>query len=201
MRPLIVAALLCATQAHATGDCISPDEVELARLVNEYRTQNGLAALPVSRWLSATGQWHVWDRINNPSAVGGSCNPHSWSNNPPLGVTWQGVCYTSDHAQAAQMWGKPRQISVNRYVGNGFELAADSGGTQTPAQALAQWQGSPAHNTVILQQGAWSGITFGGLGTGLGAGYAVLWFGDSFDTDAAMLPCATDDIFTNGFEG
>ena len=182
------------------GDCLSPAEIELAQLVNAYRVQNGLTALPTSRWLSATAQWHIWDRINNPQAVGGICNTHSWSNNPPAGVTWSGVCYTSDHAQASGMWIKPREISVSRYVGTGYELAADSPG-QTPENALLQWQNSPAHNTVILQTGVWSGITFGGLGVGMGANYAVLWFGDRVDTDVAMLPCGSDSVFSNGFEG
>ena len=198
MRSLIVAALLFASQAHATGDCISPDESELARLVNEYRTQNGLAALPVSRWLSATGQWHAWDLIaNNP--VTGACNLHSWSGARP--DLWSAVCYTADHAQAAQMWIKPWQISAGRYVGNGFELAAVAFPAQTPISALNWWKGSPAHNDVILQRGAWASINLRGLGTGMLGTVAVLWFGDSLDTDVAMLPCATDDIFTNGFEG
>lgn len=200
MRLLLLILVAFASSARATGDCLSPDEVELARILNEYRAQNGLAALPTSRWLSATAQWHIWDRINNPSAVGGVCNTHSWSNSPPPGVFWQGMCYTSDHAQASQMWAKPRQISASRYAGNGFELAADTGGVMTAAQALAQWQGSPAHNAVILQQGSWAGISFGGLGVGLGAGYAVLWFGDRVDTDVAMVPCATDAVFADGFE-
>lgn len=199
----LIAAVAFSGVAHAQspGQCLSAQEAELVQRVNDYRAANGLSALPASRWLSTTAQWHIWDRVNNPGAVGGVCNPHSWSNNPPPGVTWQGMCYTSDHAQAAQMWGKPRQISANRYAGNGFELAADTGGTQTALNALLQWQGSPAHNAVILQQGAWSGITFGGMGTGISAGYAVLWFGDAFDSDVGMPVCLAELVFSNGFEG
>lgn len=197
MRALIAAALLFASQAHATGDCISPDEAELARLVNEYRVANGLAELPVSRWLSATGQWHAWDLIaNNP--VTGACNLHSWSGARP--DLWSAVCYTADHAQAAGMWAKPREISANRYMGNGFELAAVAFPAQTPVSALNQWKGSPAHNAVILQTGAWAGINLRGLGAGMLGTVAVLWFGDAQDTDVAMLPCATGDIFADGFE-
>lgn len=203
MRSIIVAgALLWATQAHAVGECMSPAEAELVQLVNAYRVQNGLTALPASRWLGATGQWHAWDRVHNPGAVGNGCNTHSWSSNPPVGVSWQGVCYTPDHAQAEQMWRKPFQISAGRYInGNGYELAADSGGVMTAQQALLQWQNSPSHNPVILQQGPWAAVTFTGVGVGIRAGYAVAWFGDGLDPDGAMVPCPTDGIFSNGFEG
>ena len=109
------------------------------------------------------------------------------------------MCYTSDHSQAAQMWAKPSQISAGRLGGNGYELAADAIG-QTPANALLQWQNSPSHNPVILNQGVWSSVTFRGIGTGMLGPYAVLWLGDAVDTDAAMLPCSTDSIFANGLE-
>lgn len=190
MNGLILAAVLA---------CSSPEELELVRLVNEYRGQNGLPALPTSHWLASTARWKVWDRINNPSAVGGVCSSHSWSNSPPVGVFWSGVCYTMDHAQASQMYVKPRQISATVYSGNGFELTADAGGTQTAQQALDQWKNSPSHNTVILQQGPWSGV-LQGVGTGIGASYAVMWFGDGVNAGGPALPCQTDAVFASGFE-
>ncbi len=198
----LIAALAFSDTAHAQspGECMSAQEAELVQRVNDYRTANGLTALPASRWLSTTAQWHIWDRINNPGAVGGACNTHSWSHSPPPGVTWTGMCYTADHAQAEQMWAKPRQISGNRHGGNGYELAADTGGTQTAAQAMQQWQNSPAHNAVILQTGVWSGITFRGLGVGIGAGYAVLWFGDALDPDGVMSVCLAELVHADGFE-
>ena len=196
---LFLLVLLCAAAHASPGDCIDADDAELVALVNEYRQANGLPAVVTSRWLSATAQWHLWDRANNPSAVGGICNTHSWSSVHPAGVTWQGMCYTSDHAQAAQMWAKPAQISAGRMGGNGYELAADAP-SQTPANALAQWQASPSHGPVILNQGAWAGVTFRAIGASVSGPYAVLWLGDAQDTDVAMLPCSADNIFATGFE-
>jgi uncharacterized protein YkwD len=180
-----------------TGVCLNAEEAALVQLVNNYRLQNGKPALPATRWLSSTGQWHVWDRIAN-NAVGGNCNTHSWSGAMP--ALWQAVCYTPDHAQAAQMWGKPRQISGNIYNGNGFENAADSGATMTAAQALAQWQSSPGHRDVILNQNAWAGITFRGLGVGIAGNYAVLWFGDAVDAGGTMSACQNEPLFVSSFE-
>lgn len=200
---LIVLAPVAGAQTVAvpanTGVCLNAEEAALVQLVNNYRVQNGKSALPATRWLVTTGQWHVWDRIAN-NAVGGSCNPHSWSAAMPS--LWQAVCYTPDHAQAAQMWAKPNQISLGRYNGNGFENSADAGGPMTAAQALSQWQGSPAHRDVILNQGSWAGINFRGLGVGIVGNYAVLWFGDRVDPggDMAACPQSAEPLFVSSFE-
>lgn len=182
-----------------TGNCLNTEEAALVQAVNAYRVQNGKAALPASYWLSTTGQWHGWDLQAN-APVGGNCNLHSWSAAMPN--LWQGVCYTPDHAQAAQMWGKPRQISLNTYTGNGYENAAVAGGIMTANVALTAWQNSPAHRDVILQQGVWAGVNFRGLGVGIVGNYAVLWFGDGIDPVGTMPECtgAAPAIYNNGFE-
>lgn len=182
-----------------TGVCLNAEEAALVQLVNDYRVQNGKSALPATRWLVTTGQWHVWDRIAN-NAVGGVCNPHSWSAARP--DLWEAVCYTADHLQAQQMWKKPFQISQHVYTGNGFENSADSGVPMTATQALLQWQGSPAHRDVILNQGSWAGITFRGMGVGIVGNYAVLWFGDGIDSGGTLAACpqALDPLFAASFE-
>lgn len=178
-------------------DCTNVQETQLVALVNEYRVANGRSALPATRWMTATAQWHVWDLItNNPTSA--TCNMHSWSNSPPPGVFWTGVCWTG--TQSTEMWVKPREVSANAYLGIGFENAAVSGGEQTAAQALWQWQHSPAHNAVILQQGVWAGVNFQNIGVGIDGPYAVLWFGDGLDPAGAVSPCLTDSIFSAGFE-
>ena len=180
------------------GDCATPQELELVALVNEYRVQNVLMPVTPARWLSTTAQWHLWDRVNNPGAVGGMCSTHSWSANPPTGVFWTPVCWTA--GQSTAMWIKPNEISAGAYTGNGFELTADCGCTMTATQALLQWQGSPAHNPVILQQGVWSGIQFTGVGVAIVDGFAVLWFGDGGPNGGALPACEQDQIFSAGFE-
>lgn len=182
-----------------TGNCLNTEEAALVQAVNAYRVQNGRAALPASYWLSTTGQWHGWDLQAN-APVGGNCNLHSWSAAMPN--LWQAVCYTPDHAQAAQMWAKPKQISLNRYTRNGYENAAVAGGPMTANIALTAWQNSQAHREVILQQGAWAGVNFTGLGVGIVGNYAVLWFGDGTDPAGTMPECtgASPAIYNNGFE-
>ena len=203
----VLACLLLAGTATAqsvppnTAACLNAEEAELARLTNQFRQQNGLPAVPVSYSLSSVAQWHVWDLgANQP--VGGGCNLHSWSNARP--ALWQAVCYTSDHAQAAQMWNKPRQVSGGVYASDGYEIAAGGGAGLTAAQALALWQGSPAHRAVILTTPIWSNFPWSAMGVGLWQGHATIWFGTLADPLGTMPACDAGNgprIFVHGFEG
>ncbi len=148
------------------------DEAELLELINEYRMANGLPAIPTSTSMMIVAQTHAEDLAVNDPAVG-ACNLHSWSDAGP----WTPCCYTPDHAQAQCMWDKPRELTD--YPGNGYEISA--AGTPTAASALSAWQGSPAHNDVILNQGIWADNPWGAIGAGMHSGYAVVWFGVESD--------------------
>lgn len=194
---LLPAAALAQSAPGTIGVCLNEAEATLATLVNGHRAGHGLAPVPVSRALSMVGQWHVWDLGSNAPAVG-ACNMHSWSGARP--DRWSAVCYTPDHAQAAGMWNKPREITGNVYAGFGYELSAGGGGAISPAQAMALWAASPGHNPVILNQGGWAGRTWRAMGVGLVGGYAVLWFGEQADPLGAIAPCGADPVFAHGFE-
>ncbi len=153
----------------------SAQAAELIELVNEYRAQNGLAAIPASPSLCRVGETHVGDLADNRPDADPGCNLHSWSGEG----SWSACCYTEDHAEAQCMWDKPRELTD--YPGNGYENA--HAGVSTPEAALAGWKGSPGHNAVILNQDAWEDHPWGALGAGLNAGYAVLWFGEESDPE------------------
>jgi hypothetical protein len=155
-------------------DGCSPDAVELIGLVNDYRAQNNLPAIPPSPSLCMVATAHVHDLVDNsPHTQPGGCNLHSWSDQGP----WSACCYTPDHAQAQCMWDKPGELTI--YPGNGYENAA--AGVGSPAQALGLWQGSQPHNEVILNLGIWAGYPWQALGADVYQGYAVLWFGAEVD--------------------
>lgn len=159
----------------ATVTGCSANAIELIGLVNEYRAENGLAAIAASPSLCLVGDTHANDIVDNSPDVG-ACNLHSWSDQG----SWGACCYTPDHAEAQCMWDKPRELTT--YTGNGYENSASTGGTMTPAQALSQWKSSPGHNAVILNQApTWNGITWRALGAGFKNGHANLWFGSVVD--------------------
>jgi hypothetical protein len=155
-----------------------PDEQTLTGLINEYRMQNGLAAIRTSPALTKVAQLHVQDLVENQpdrgvDQRGVPCNGHSWSNKG----NWSPVCYTGDHLYAQSMWSKPREIA--NYPGSGFEIAyGSSDGQPQPEAALSGWKSSPAHNDVILERGIWANKNWPAFGVGMYKGYAVVWFGD-----------------------
>jgi uncharacterized protein YkwD len=167
------------------GDCLSPEEAQLVTLINDYRADNGLEPIPVTKSLTAVAQWHVWD-LDEQHPHDATCNLHSWSSEG----TWSEVCYTSDHAQAAGMWNKPREITADAYDANGYEIAYWSSGGATAEGALNGWKGSSGHNAVILSEGIWAGRDpWPAMGVGIREGYAVVWFGDVDDPQGAVDAC------------
>lgn len=165
-----------ATSGEPPPNGCTPEALALVDLVNAYRAEKGLPAVPASPSLCIVGQTHVQDLADNaPHTQPGGCNLHSWSN----AGAWTPCCYTPDHAQAMCMWIKPQELT--EYPGYGYENAAQAGGMITPEMALAGWQGSPAHNDVILNQGIWASHPWGAAGAGLHQGFAVLWFGEEPD--------------------
>ena len=121
----IVGLSICSASdslAAMPGECLNEDEVALFDLIDDYRLDNGLPAIPRSKSLTAVSQWHITDAIENEDSVfDGSCNLHSWSNMLP--DLWSAVCYTPDHQYASKMWNKPKEITAGAYSGNGYEIA------------------------------------------------------------------------------
>ena len=165
----------------APAACMSAEEKKLLDLINNYRRTKGLPVLQATRSMVHVAQTHARDLgDNNPSS--GACNMHSWS----AKGKWTACCYTSDHAKASCMWRKPAELST--YKGNGFEISAGSGGGAIDAStALRVWQGSSAHNAVIVNGGMWN-KSWNAFGVGIYRGYAVGWFGH--DTDPAGVAAA-----------
>jgi hypothetical protein len=161
------------------------EEARLARLVNDYRADNGLPPVPYSPSLSAVARAHVRDLMENrpDSATGfgrGSCTMHSWSS----AGRWTPVCYTRDNARASAMWNKPREITRGAYPGNGYEIAYWQAGRVTPEIALYGWQDSRAHDDLLVEDGPWRDANWQAMGVGIYGSYAVIWFGKERDRAA-----------------
>ena len=154
--------------------------VELAEEINNYRKQNGLAAIPISDDLTAVALKHCIDlnTYQPEKACGDKGNAHSWSNNGNWtgaygNGAFKGCCYAPDHSNAACMWDKPKEIT--NYQGNGYEIAHWESSTATAQSALISWKGSAGHNAVILEQGGWG--PWKALGAIYMGNYACAWFG------------------------
>jgi uncharacterized protein YkwD len=170
------------------GVCLSTEEVELARLINEHRRAHGLPDAPLSRSLSYVAQVHVRDLEHHrphheTDESGQQCNMHSWSNQG----TWTPVCYTPDHQHAAGMWDKPAELTD--YPGKGYENSYGHSARATAEGAITGWKNSSGHNAVIIEEGIWEGKNWQAMGVGIYGKYAVAWFGEEPDPEGAIPPC------------
>lgn len=151
-------------------------EKELYDLMMAYRAELNLDPITLSLSMTKVAQIHSKDLFEN-KPHGGECNMHSWSDKGD----WTSCCYTSDHAQAACMWNKPRELT--NYTGNGYEIAAGSSGSNiTPQMALNLWKNSSGHNAVMINSGNWT-REWKAVGLGIVGGFATVWFGREEDPD------------------
>jgi len=142
----------------------------------KYRKEKKLPEIPISKSLTYVAQGHAKDLHENFS-FGNNCNMHSWSDKGK----WKACCYTSDHAKAACMWDKPREMTS--YKGNGYEIShGGSGGyIATAESALNSWKKSSGHNAVIINEGIWARSKWNAIGIGIHKEFAVVWFGKELD--------------------
>ncbi len=148
------------------GDELDGKETQLAALINQYRTQNHLEAIPLSSSLSLVANRHVRDMYFNIKTLS-----HDWSNCPISGG-WN--C----------MWDAPKRLGT-RYPGQGYENAYGSQetGIADVAGILEAWKehGNGPHNDVILNRSIWQDKKWQALGIGIYKGYAVMWVGSEVD--------------------
>ncbi|EAQ04253.1 Hemolysin-type calcium-binding protein [Pseudooceanicola batsensis HTCC2597] len=189
--------------APTSHDSINLVELELYHLLMNYRATEGLAAVPLSVGLSATAGRHAVDTHDNIWAqnvtLPEGANLHSWSD----------AYYYSDHRDPTVMWDAPSRIGSS-YTDSGYEISA--AGFATIEAALSGWQGSPGHNSVIMNEGSWSSATWNAIGVGViqsddpsleynGRIYHV-WFGQQTDPSGVPIIEGTtgdDDFVATSF--
>ena len=151
------------------GDEMDGPERQLAALINQYRSEQGLPAIALSPALSLVANRHVRDMAMNSQRM-----THDWSNCP---MAQGGAC----------MWKAPQVLGTG-YPGDGYENAWSWSGTGPidPARVLRTWQGSAAHDDVIVNRNKWQKRTWRALGVGMHGRFAVIWVGEEADPAAAQ---------------
>jgi len=171
--------------------CLSSEEADLVRLINEYREGLGLVRVSPSKSLSLVARMHSRDLYENKPYIaqdgnGNQCNMHSWSNKGG----WSPACYTNDNSKAESMWNKPKEITNNIYTGLGFEnVYRTSEEKVSTSTVLERWKNSPAHNVVITESGIWKGMNWPAMGVSIYKNVAVIWFGDKEDPQGLISIC------------
>ena len=154
-------------------DTIDSEELALYNLINQYRAQNGLPAIPLSKALTIVASRHVLDTVYNVGSYAG----HSWSDAPYDG---------NNSATYPNMWEAPQRLNTG-YSGNGYEITTGFTGTSvttqdlTAPQALQNWQGSTPHDNVILNKDIWTQLEWKSIGVAIHKGISHVWFGSDVD--------------------
>lgn len=153
------------TQKNCAGDEVSNEEQQLANLINQYRKENKLSEVPISKPLSVLANRHLLDLQINVKFL-----THSWSNCPydvKNKETWN--CLTE----------APKRLNVD-FNGIGFEnLYKNFNANASPILALEGWKKSSLHNSLILNLGIFSSQNWEAFGVSIRGQYAAIWFGTS----------------------
>ena len=178
------------------GRCLSSEESELARKINQYRNANGLNAVPISKSLTEVAQRHVYDLDQyqpdrGRDYRGMQCNQHSWSGK----ISPNALCYTWDHANAAGMWNKAREITNYQYLGNSFEIAYETSRQANAPEGFRVLLS--AYDDIILNKSFWANYDWPAMGVGLYGHHAVVWFGDVEDPQGGIVECPKSGLLSN----
>lgn len=165
-----------------TAVCADSEEIKLYNLINDYRQEKGLKAIPFSSALTEVAQKHAQDLVENYD-LNQDCNPHSWSDQGE----WKGCCYSNDHKNPECMWLKPKEISG--YQGDGFEIVYFHSNRVEAEAALTSWKKSKGHNPVITNANQWQKATWNAMGVGIYKNYATVWFGMVPDEKGKPAAC------------
>ncbi|MCI0750444.1 MAG: CAP domain-containing protein [Flammeovirgaceae bacterium] len=178
---LTLLLLLVFSTGYTQNICLSAEEKKIYDLLISYRKGKGLSSIPVSGKLTKVAQAHARDLAENYdySQENNPCNMHSWSDKG----SWSACCYTDDHAQAACMWNKPKEIAG--YEGSGYEIAHFNSAGVTAQEAIDGWKGSKFHNEVMINLSIWKQVKWQAVGVGVYKEFAVVWFGEKIDSVGA----------------
>lgn len=183
MKHFLLTTTLYFLLIHAPAQviCLNDEEAKLYDLIMTYRKEKRLYPIQISSKLTQVAQLHAQDLANHFDVQNkDNCNPHSWSSNG----NWASCCYTSDHAQAACMWEKPKEIAG--YLSHGYEIAYFSSAGASAEEGLEGWKKSAGHNPLLINSGMWRQVEWKAIGIGFYKEYGVVWFGELEDPTMAI---------------
>lgn len=158
---------------------LTQDESILFNMINDFRRQNKLSSIPLSKDLCIVAQTHIADLIKwKPQDKG--CSLHSWSGSGK----WTSCCNTKEVFGIQCMKSKPREITG--YPGDGYELIYWGEENATAVEAAELWRDVEASADMILSRSKWKAYQWKAIGVGIKDGYAVLWLGDKTDSESGI---------------
>ena len=172
--------------------CLTKDEYRLYSLINNYRSQQGLSIIPVSRSLCYVAKVHARDLyMNNPDTA--ACSMNSWSDKGD----WVSCCHSKQTPNPSCIVNKPRELTG--YPGEGHELVYWDSEELKPDTVLRFWKSVEQTRELLLNQKKWNYFSWKAIGLGMYKGYACVWVGELRDTIPEPGLCTNADG-SDGFE-
>ena len=163
------------------GFHVTPAVQELYDKINDYRQQNNLPPVRLSRSLCYVAALHVKDlALHHPD--NGPCNSYSWSGEG----FWKPFCYPRDENKKNSVWDKPRELT--QYPARAYEIIYWENVKLTPDSVLAVWKTEDYFNNFLLNGGKWQGIGWKAIGIAMNDNYASAWFGEAADPEDISKP-------------
>jgi hypothetical protein len=164
--------------------CIHASEMELYRMINEYRKHENLPPIPLSKSLSYVASLHAKDLFfNHPD--NGPCNFHSWSNKG----SWTQFCYPKDESKKNSVWDKPRELT--KYPSKAYEIVYWENNPLVTDTIMMVWKTEDYFNSFLLNSGKWLGKSWRAIGIAVYENYACAWFGEVPDPEGEAFVCGT----------
>ena len=182
--------------------CLNAKEVELANLINNYRSSKNLNVLPVTKSLTYVGRVHIYDLIENQPYLGSRCDQHSWSKSN----LWTGGCAGDFKYDLDLVRAKARELKTG-YNYDIWEIVAsawigkkvngewvDEKNRQptydySMARYLDDWKHSTGHNNEIINANDYSDRYWQAMGVAVRENYAIVWFGEYPDSNGNASRC------------
>jgi len=162
--------------------CIDAREMNLYHMINDYRKQNNLPPIPLSKSLSYVADLHAKDLFaHHPDQ--GACNFHSWSNKG----FWVPFCYPKDENKKNSVWDKPRELT--KYPSRGYEIIYWENNPLVADTVMMVWKTEEYFNSFLLSTGKWQGKPWNAIGIAVYENYACAWFGEVPDPEGVATVC------------
>jgi len=164
--------------------CISSQETNLIKLINDFRKKKHIPAIPASRSLSFVAYTHTHDLFNHHPDED-FCNLHSWSNSD----RWKNCCYTKDPSSILCMNEKPKELT--HYTAPGFELIYYENDSLNLQNVMDFWQSNAPSSDFLLNTGKWAKYSWKAIGVSIYKGYVSIWVGGETDWEGIISVCST----------
>ena len=168
--------------------CITQEELILLEKINQYRMENSLPLLELSKSLSWVAHLHVRDLFLNQPHRENGCNMHSWSGEG----NWSAFCFPKEQTKRKSVWDKPKELT--HYVAPAHELIFWSNQETGFEEALAEWKSIPQSASLILNTGRYAKMKWKTAGVAIFKGYVSFWAGEALDAETSVRVCHSDSI-------